>query len=93
MAFKMKYSKDGFPYKSALAHADIVPHEHGLTKEELEKKRGNAEVNKNNETNNKDLKENVIEKEGTGTSPRPKEKKLTINPVELGKDYLKKKSA
>ena len=78
MAFKMKYSKDGFPYKSA---------------EELEKKRGNAEVNKNNETNNKDLKENVIEKEGTGTSPRPKEKKLTINPVELGKDYLKKKSA
>ena len=88
----MIYSKGGFPYKSALTHGDIVPHEHGVTKEEI-KKGGNALVNKNNEGGNKNLKETVIEKESSGTSPRTKEKKLKVPTVPLTTDYLKEKSA
>tara|TARA_R110002020_G_scaffold374936_2_gene586209 strand:+ start:1656 stop:2078 length:423 start_codon:yes stop_codon:yes gene_type:complete len=79
MAFKMKYSKDGFPYKSALTHGDIVPHKHG-------------ENDFTEREKNKILKEEVIEEESSGTSPRPKEEVLKLPPVSLKKDDLIKKS-
>tara|TARA_R110002020_G_scaffold205226_1_gene409766 strand:+ start:144 stop:440 length:297 start_codon:yes stop_codon:yes gene_type:complete len=96
MAFKMKYSKDGFPYKSPLTVHDGTDEKHDYiydpkanTKVMAKGEKNDSEDDFTEREKNKVLKEK--EKESSGTSPRPKEKKIKLPTVSLKKDDLIKK--